>query len=115
MTIGSNIAIMAAAAAAQRNQRILDAFRTCGATAPERACSLSDLGLSRDDALDACEKAGVVRPGSRPDVYWLDEAAYVARRDRKPARAVKYVVFAALLAILLLALGVMLVTRELPV
>ena len=111
MTIGANIAIMAAAAA-QRNQRILDAFRVAGATTPERAASLADLGLSRDEALVACEQAGVVRPGSRPDHYWLDEAAYVARRHRKPARAVKYVVFAALLAIMLLLLGILLATRE---
>ena len=114
MTIGANVAIMAAAAAAQRRQRVLDVFRVAGATAPERAKSLGELGLPLDATLEGCIEAGVVRLGKREGELWLDEAAYVSRRDARPSRTAVRVVMAVLLAVLAIALGVMLAMRNVP-
>ena len=114
MTVGANVAIMAAAAAAQRRQRVLDAFRVAGATAPERAKPLAELGLPLDATLEACIEAGIVRLGKREGELWLDEAAWVARRDARPSRAAVRIVMAALLAVLAITLGVLLALRDVP-
>ena len=90
------IAINAAASAAKARTRVIDAFRLRGATAPERARPLAELGLASDDrALGAYIASGVIRgvdPRGRPAVigyehsriegYYLDEGAYMAERDR---------------------------------
>ncbi len=118
-----NAAIIAAAtasaAAAKARQNILDSFRLRGATAPDRARTLRELGLDRDmPALDALMKQGIVRgidhrgrPAvhgeslGRYDGYFLDESAFVAHRDgargssQKQATVVLIVIAGALLAV----------------
>ena len=96
MSIGTMIAINAAQAAAQARARVLDAFRLRGATAPDRARPLAELGIGSDDrALAPLLVKGVVRAvdeRGRPAVlgheesriagYYLDEAAWIADRER---------------------------------
>ena len=91
----NHIAIHAAAAAAKARTEVLDAFRVQGATAPERARRLHELGLADDNgALRAFFESGVLRavdsrgralvPGGRAgagDRYYLDEQAFIADRD----------------------------------
>ena len=94
---GALIAAHAAnAAAAKSRQKVLDAFRMQGATAPERARPLAELGVASDDkAFGKFVAAGVIRgvdSRGRPTVigdavnrtvaYYLDEPAFVAQRDR---------------------------------
>ena len=95
---GALIAAHAAnAAAARSRQKVLDAFRMQGATAPERARPLAELGVPNDDkAFGKFVAAGIVRgvdSRGRPTVigdavnrtvaYYLDEPAFVAQRDGK--------------------------------
>ena len=96
-------AVIAAAAAAkrQRTNAILDAFRLAGATAPERSASTEGLGLSGSRELDDLVSNGVIVAGSRPDTWHLNEAAYVAHRDARPARALR------VLALVLFALTIL--------
>ena len=78
------LAASAAAAAARAERRHVDALRVTGATAPERAVQLEQLGLVRDEAFKRLTARGVVREAARGGVY-LDEAAVIAHRDRPPA------------------------------
>ena len=113
MTVGANVAIMAAAASSARaRQRVLDAFRVAGATAPERARPLAELGLTLDSTLEACVNAGVVRRGKRDGELWLDESAYIARRDGGERKAAKAVVIVSLIALALLLVAVLLLVRR---
>lgn len=84
-------AVIAAAAAAKRRRTnaILDAFRLAGATAPERATSTADLGLSGSSELDDLMTRGVIVAGSRGGTWYLSEAAFVEYRDERPARAMR--------------------------
>ena len=62
MNHGAMIAIHAAAAAAKARSDVLDAFRVRGATAPDRARPLYDLGLALDNAaLREFFAAGILR------------------------------------------------------
>ena len=65
MNPGSMVAIhtaTTAAAAAKARTKVLDTFRTHDATAPTRARTLADIGLSADDAVGKLIEAGVIRP-----------------------------------------------------
>ena len=116
---GAMIAIHAAAAA-KRRTNVLDAFRVHGATAPDRARALQELGISSGEpALAELMTRGVIRavdgrgrpavlgdPMSRVEGFYLDEATFVANRDggtmsRSDVRAI-----AVILAMVLLFLGV---------
>lgn len=106
-----------AAAAAKARTRILDAFRVHGATAPERARPLGELGLSpQDRSLARCINVGVVRgvdASGRPVVigdvtarvngFYLDQVAYVEQRDRpnRPGKQLRLVILVLFLAALL--------------
>lgn len=95
MNHGAMIAIHAAAAAAKARADVLDAFRVTGATAPERARGLHDLGLQLDNhALREFFTSGVLRAvdargraviagemSGAGDRFYLDEAAFIADRD----------------------------------
>ena len=122
MTHGAMIAVHAAAAAARAHTKVLDAFRVNGATAPERARPLAELGLSDSDrSLGKCIATGVVRgvdARGRPTVlgyetahvagYYLDEAAYVARRDRRPSRRKRLVLVAIAVSLMLIGIATVL-------
>jgi hypothetical protein len=127
---GALIAAHAAnAAAAKSREKVLDAFRMQGATAPERARPLAELGLPNDEkAFGTFVAAGVIRgvdSRGRPTVigdavnrtvaYYLDEPAFVAQRDQKTGgrqRRVILIVLLVFLAINILMLGVVLALRS---
>ena len=115
-----------AAAAAKARTQALDAFRLRGATAPERACPLPELGLAADnDALNELIQKGVIRgvdsrnrltvlgdSVDRVAGYYLDEGAYIAHRDGKDKTTRKeaaWVVLILLLAVAGVALVLLLV------
>ena len=107
---GAVVAIMVAAHQ-EKLRKVVDAFRLAGATAPERARPLPQLGLARDAALDELAQAGVLAYVKRDDAWWLNEAAYVARRDARPAKG-KLLALIVLLALLAVAAGTILATRH---
>lgn len=118
MNHGAMIAIHAAAAAAKARAEVLDAFRLKGATAPERALALYDLGLALDNtALREFFASGVLRGvdargravmagemSGAGDRFYLDEAACIAQRDGAGAasRRQQLVLVAVSLVVLLL-------------
>ena len=103
------VPVILAAVVAAAERRFLDAFRLAGATAPERAVRLEALGLSRDDAFDRLVAAGLLRDAGASG-YYLDEAAVIARRDRKPPRGV-WIALGVMLVLLLIGF-VVLATRD---
>ena len=98
------LAANAAAAAARADRRHLDALRVAGATAPERAVQLEQLGLVRDAAFKRLTAQGMLREAARGGIY-LDEVAVIAYRDR-PSGSPR--VALAVVAGLLAALGAVL-------
>jgi hypothetical protein len=100
-----------ASAAAMARQRVLDAFRISGVTAPERARTLESLGLVRDGAFEQLVKEGIVRPSTGANGFYLDESAVIAHRDRKPSRATITVLVAIMVGMLLIALVLVAVAR----
>ena len=98
--------VAAAAARRQRLEHVLDGFRLAGATAPERAQPLPDLGLSPSAELDELMRAGVINAGRQRSSWYLNEAAYVAFRDARPRRVLR-VTLAIVVALLALLLGLL--------
>jgi hypothetical protein len=109
MSNGGFVAIIAAAHA-KAIQRVVDAFRLAGATAADRARSLTDLSLAEDAAVAELRKAGVIKPGAARDSWYLDEAAYIVRRDAGPKKAV--IVVLVLISLLLLVAIVMVILTK---
>lgn len=111
--------MMAAAAAVRARADVLDSFRVSGATAPERARSLAELGLlDKTSTVEMFQHEGIVRGVDgrgrvttdgdvrRAERFFLDEAAVVANRTRG-AKSVGWRVGAAILvALLLLLVGI---------
>jgi hypothetical protein len=95
-------AVIAAAAAARRRRRreVLDGFRIGGATAPERARRVDELGLSESRELAELVESGVLIRGPRRDSWYLDEAAYVSHRDARSSRPTRMIVALAVLLVL---------------
>ena len=127
MTHGAMIAAHAAhAAAARARTAVLDAMRVQGATAPERARPLAELGLSADSAaLREWMARGVIRSvdsRGRPTVlgdsyasatgFYLDETAYIAQRDRGVSRRRVHALALLALALLLLGLALLLLVAR---
>ena len=109
--IPAMLAASAAAAAAQAERRHLDALRAAGATAPERARPLEQLGLARDDAFGRLAARGIIREAGR-GVY-LDEVAFIAYRDRPTTRPRGLVlVLVLLLVIMVVGLAVLVRSRD---
>ena len=78
---------------------LLERFRVAGATAPDRAQSLSQLGVTSSTGILAkYVQAGVVCQ-TRPDRFYLDEAAYAVYRRRNTPLAVMFALAAGLLAV----------------
>jgi hypothetical protein len=116
------IAIHAAAAAEKARTQVLDAFRTNGATAPDRMRSLPELHLTEHDkALSELVSAGIVRgvdargrlmvlgdSVDRVAGYYLDEPAYVAHRAQQSARSRKQAVWT-VCTLVLVAVGAVVV------
>ena len=129
MSHGAMIAIRAAGIETART-KLVDMFRLRGATAPDRALSLDQLGLSpSDETLTAMIGSGVIRgvdARGRPAVigyeenrvaaYYLDESAYIAERDRRKRSETRalLVVFALVLAVILVLPLLFLVVVQRP-
>jgi hypothetical protein len=99
-------AVVAAAAAAKRKARecILDGFRLAGATAPERARSLAELGLTQGNEMEELMRAGVICAGTQGSTWFLNEAAVIALRDSRP-RTILRVLLAVVVALLAILVG----------
>lgn len=97
MAPGSIIPIIIAAQQA-KIRRLLEAFRTAGATAPERARTLASLGVSPDDTFAELETARVIRPGPAAGTFYLDEVTHASRARR--GRGTKLVLVTLLLLVL---------------
>ena len=91
--------------------RVIDAFRVAGATAPERSQTLDRLGLTRNTAVRDLERAGVIRPGASSGSWYLDEQAYVTRRESRSRRARIGVTIALISVFVLLAVAIMLLEQ----
>ena len=83
---------------------MVDAFRRAGATSPSMARRLADLDLEEDWLVERLVNRRVLRQ-TEPGTYYLDEEGWQAFR-----RARGHLLFIAAIAILLLALGVLVVT-----
>lgn len=105
-------AAVIAAAAARANADLLERFRVTGATAPDRALPLDQLGVIDSPPLRRYVAANVICSSPMAaDRYYLDEVAYASyRRRRRPLPAVLALVIAGL-AILL---GVMVAVTSRP-
>jgi hypothetical protein len=106
----------AAAAAAGARQRafedLLFSFRQGDATAPTRARSLADLGVTPTSLLASLQAAGVIVPA--PLGFYLDERALRAYRANQQKRATLFALVAVLLTLVAGAIGVFLVSRAAP-
>ena len=125
---GAMIAVQAAVAANAAREKIADAFRVKGATAPERAVPLDKLGVTIDEKvfgefIDCGVIRGVDSRGRltvigdyvrQPKAYYFDEATFLASRDNeKQSAQVRSVLIGLALALGLLGAGLvaMLVQR----
>jgi hypothetical protein len=82
--MGGGAVIVAIAAKRKREmEKVLDGYRVAGATRPELARSLYELGLEPNNHVDELRVAGVLKPGHVPDSWYLDERAYVGLRDTR--------------------------------
>ena len=99
-------AVIAAAAAAhtRRVRTLVDAFRLAGATAPERARTPESIGAARGAVFDELVRDGVLVAGPGAGTWYLGEAAYVARRDSRSARARRALVLVTGMLILVIVL-----------
>ena len=107
--IPAMLAASAAAAAAQAERRHVDALRTAGATAPERARPIEPLGLERDAAFERLAARGILREASG-GVY-LDEVAFIAHRDR-PAPSQRGLLIGLVLLLVVMMVGLALLVRS---
>src|SRR6478672_10482553 len=81
-------AVIAAAAAARRRrvQEVVDAFRLGDATSPDRARPIESLGVAHVGEVDSLMADGVLCPGPDSGTYYLNEAMYIANRNRGNVR-----------------------------
>lgn len=100
------VAIMAAARA-KRMEDILDAYRVAGATSADRAIEAGALGLTEHESEIAdFLKHGVLVEGRRGTMH-LDEARYVAYRERASSKTTKVVLVILIISVAVLAAIVM--------
>lgn len=107
---GGAVIAAAAAARAKRLQRILDAFRLAGATAPDRAHSMDALSVERDSHVEELVRYGVLVAGPRSDTWYLDEAGYIAHRSARQ-RTSRMAVLTAVAALIVL-LGIIAIVLQ---
>ena len=85
---GATVAIIAAAKM-RRRQEVIDCFRVAGATSPDQARRVEEIGVPHPGEAEELLAAGVIVAGRREGTFYLDEAAYIRHRDgrRSPARS----------------------------
>jgi hypothetical protein len=98
---GGAVTVMAAAAAARRRrmQEVVDAFRVGDATSADRARPIESLGVAQVREVDDLIADGVLAEGREPGTYYLNEAMYIAARERLVPRRKLLVVMAILLVV----------------
>jgi hypothetical protein len=97
--MGAIIGVVAGGAAARATEDLLERFRVAGATAPDRAQPLDQLGITTSTGiLVRYAQAGVICQ-TRPDRFYLDEAAYAVYRRRNNRTATVIALAAGLLAL----------------
>ncbi len=114
MGVPKLLAMDAAQAAGLREEeeRLIDAFRVAGAVSPERAQSLAQLDISRTETFNRIETDRVLRLVGR-NLYYLDEAAIVAKQDATTSGpASRRLVIVALLTVVVAVLVAYLVTSR---
>ena len=112
MGAGGGAAVAAMAAARARRVRdMLDAFRVADATAPDRARTLEELGTRQPAELRLFAELGILVQEAGSDRWWLDERAYITYRDRAPKRAVRVLLVIIAIALVLVAAGLLALTR----
>ncbi|MES2178190.1 MAG: hypothetical protein V4550_10020 [Gemmatimonadota bacterium] len=89
------------AAHAKRLQDVIDAFRVADATAPMRARSLQELGVTHESEVEELVSEGVVLSGPRGGTWYLDEATFIANRDAT-SRVSRHVLVGIAIAVLLI-------------
>ena len=98
--MGAIVGIIAAGATARAGDDLLERFRVAGATAPDRAQSLDQLGVTTSTGfLVRYAQAGVIRQ-TRPDRFYLDESAFAVYRRRNGRAAVAIGLAAGLLGLI---------------
>lgn len=93
---GATVAIIAAAKM-RRRQEVIDSFRLAGATSPDQARRVEDIGVPHPGEAEELLAAGVIVAGGREGTFYLDEAAYIRHRDGR-RRSGKIAVLVAVLA-----------------
>jgi hypothetical protein len=85
---GGAVVAIAAAARARRIQEIVDAFRRSGATTPARATMIESLSIDTTQSeYEELLRDGVIRQIDGTSRLYLDENAYIVRRDARRDRA----------------------------
>jgi len=89
-----------AAAMVARQRKIVTQFRSAGATSAERATSAATLGVDEGMAFRTLLRHAVLRAtGER---YYLDEPAWEALRARRHSRALRILLFVAVVVSMIL-------------
>jgi hypothetical protein len=108
MTAGGGAVIAAVAAARARRVRdVMDAFRLADATAPDRARSLDEIGITAPAEVAMLSEAGIVVQDPRTGAWWLSEHAYVAHRDQQPKKAIRVLLVFIAIALVIVAAGML--------
>ena len=110
--MGGGAVIVAIAAKRKREmEKVLDGYRVAGATRPDLARSLYELGMEPNNHVDELRIAGVLKPGAVPDTWYLDERAYVDLRDTRFNRGRLRTRIMSIIMIVLALVGLLLAMR----
>lgn len=103
---GGAVVAIAAAARARRIQEIVDAFRLAGANTPERATTCEAVGVDTSQPeLRELIRDGVLNQVAGTGRMYLDESAYIVRRDWRRDRAKLLLLTLVLIAAGMVGLG----------
>src|SRR4051812_29028317 len=106
--MGAAVAIIAAR---ERSiQHVADAFRIADATSPDRAKSLNELAIPSIDEAERMLDQGLIVAGPREGTFYLDEMAFISRRNQRTWRA-KIIVLSMLAVLIGLLLIPMMMMR----
>ena len=101
-----------AAARARRVRDVMDAFRLADATAPDRARSLDEIGITAPAEVAMLSEAGIVVQDPRSGGWWLSESAYIAHRDQQPKKAVRVLLVLITIALIIVAFGMIALVKS---
>ncbi len=87
------MATAAATVIIAKEKHLVEHFRRAGALSPETAKSAADLGVDTRMAWSILERRGIIRDAGE-GLYYLDESAWVALRQRRRRLAIVFLVIA---------------------